>query len=166
MEITTQTLQLANPNNVDSHIIRSNKNGYYHLVKKREINISNCSSCFFWVPGKYMNCFRKEYTPVIPECCVYKKIPVQDSFGNMMLEVSDKFGLRSFNSLYEIYEQLTKDPRSLYIQTYNLLLTKGLLHALKRPCRELGYGLSLTVFNDELTLYYYKDDETRIESDE
>lgn len=115
----------------------------------------SCLGCMFHLCSDKEICFRNEYEG-LPSCDdgIFKEFPIYNKFEELYFEINQElFHPLVFTKLEELHNQLMENARSLYISTYNPLITKRLLTILEKPTY-FGYDLILSVMNDELIIEY------------
>lgn len=137
-------------------------NGTMFLIKKFPIDIDDpgpiigsCTCCMFHINSTRELCFKHNYEG-LPSCedGIFKKLPLHDTFEELYFEITQElFHPLVYTKLEELHTQLITNAKSLYISTYNPLITKRLLTILKKPTY-FGYDLILSVRNDELIINY------------
>lgn len=117
--------------------------------------------CFFYIPGKYINCVKESHYQVSENVTCddkidcFKKVDIHYLFELLYNQLKEK-QVKVYTSIQEIHHQLLSNLQSLYIQVYNPLLTKDILSIIRKPSL-YGYNISLNLSNDELTIKYTHD---------
>ena len=166
---TTLTLK-SNPKYHTLIAESSDNSGIKHLIQikgrdKEEKILDDhyfCNhGCFFYIPGKYINCVKRSHYQLSKEvnCNVkidcFKKIDTHYLFELLYNQLKER-QVKVYTSIQEIHHQLLSNLQSLYIQVYNPLLTKDILSIIRKPSI-YGYNISLNLSNDELTIKYTHD---------